>query len=58
LTWRATSARPYIEALALALSRRGMAKKITLIAKARVPIVKFEAWPGGYHSPLHRTTGY
>ena len=29
-----------LKALALALSRRGMARKVQLIAKARVPIVK------------------
>ena len=37
-----------LKALALSLSRKGMARKIQLIAKARVPIVKFEERPSGF----------
>ena len=37
-----------LKALALALSRRGMARNIQLISKARVPIVKFEEAPSGF----------
>ena len=37
-----------LKALATCLSRKGMATKIQLIAKARVPIVKFEERPSGF----------
>ena len=37
-----------LKALALSLSRKGMARKIQLIANARVPIVKFEERPSGF----------
>ena len=37
-----------LKALAVALARRGMAMKIQLIAKARVPIVKFEEVESGH----------
>lgn len=37
-----------LKALAIALARRGMAVKIQLIAKARVPIVKFEEVESGF----------
>ena len=37
-----------LKALAIALARRGMAMKIQLIAKARVPIVKFEEVESGH----------
>ena len=36
------------DALALALARRGAARKIALIAKARIPIVKFEEAASGF----------
>ena len=37
-----------LKALAITLARRGMAMKIQLIAKARVPIVKFEEVESGF----------
>jgi non-canonical poly(A) RNA polymerase PAPD5/7 len=37
-----------LRALALALARRGAARKIALIAKARIPIVKFEETTSGF----------
>ena len=37
-----------LRALALALARRGAARKIALIAKARIPIVKFEESASGF----------
>ncbi len=37
-----------LRALALALARRGVGRKIALIAKARIPIVKFEEVESGF----------
>ena len=37
-----------LKALAISLARKGMARKIQLIAKARVPIVKFEEVQSGH----------
>ena len=37
-----------LRALALALARRGAARKMALIAKARIPIVKFEETASGF----------
>jgi non-canonical poly(A) RNA polymerase PAPD5/7 len=37
-----------LRALALALARRGVGRKIALIAKARIPIVKFEEATSGF----------
>jgi non-canonical poly(A) RNA polymerase PAPD5/7 len=37
-----------LRALALALTRRGMGTKVALIAKARIPIVKFEEAASGF----------
>jgi len=43
-----TNAPDGLKALAMALSRRGLAKNVQLIAKARVPIVKFEEAQSGF----------